>query len=364
MGRIRLGHIKVNERTKDLVALALEQDKLGQTDFITRFEQEFAKWAGTKFAVAVASGTVADTVALAVLKYLNPAKTEVIVPALTFVAQTNSIIYNGLSPVFVDVSSALLMRPEDAAQKINSKTLCVFPVHLLGRPCDMTGYKQMTGAYKVPMIEDTCEAMGSQFDGNMCGWRKCGTFGEMGTFSFFPSHTITTGEGGMITTDNEELATLCRKFVNHGKTSSLEFHFDAVGFNGKMSSLQAAVGLGTLPEADSIIAARRENFFALGGREENRYELVSPHGAPFMASSRAHRDACLEILRQNGIECRNLFSSLPTQETVYKHLGHRLGDFPVAERIGDVGFYVPVHQGLSEEQLEQMKQIIATLVPQ
>ena len=359
---IRLGHIKVSDMSKELVNQALNEDKLGQNDIIPKFEMMFALWAGARYAVAVGNGTMADTVALAVLKFLNPGKDEIILPALTFVAQANAVYYNHLKPVFVDVTPSLLMRPEDAATHLTSKTLCVFPVHLMGKPCDMLGYQQMTRAHKVAMVEDACEAMGSEFNPGLTGWKKCGTFGDMGTYSFFPSHTITTGEGGMIVTNNPDLAELCRKFANHGKKSPFNFSFDAIGYNGKMSSLQAAVGLGALPDIATIVSLRRQNFKALGGTEDERMELVCPHGMVFKTKSREHREACLEILRQNGIECRNLFSSLPTQETLYKDLGYRLGDFPNAERIGDTHFYAPVHHGLAAEDIEKIKTITKALV--
>ncbi len=331
---IRLGHVEVSERAKDLVMLALNENKIGQTDFVTKFEDAMAAWLGVKYAVAVSSGTMADTAALAALKHLNPGKDEVIVPALTFIAQVNAIHYNHLKPVFVDVRPDLLLDRAEVETKLSSKTLCVFPVHLLGRP--------HFGTYSVPVIEDSCEAMGTA----NIGW------GTLQTYSFFPSHTLTTGEGGLIATNNKELADLCRKFINHGKVDNISFHFDAIGYNGKMSSVNAALGLGMTDQLDSIIKARQRNYRLISGQNANG---ISPHAVPFRASSRAHRDAALEILRQNGIECRNLFSSIPTQEAAYAHLGHRLGEFPIAERVGDVGLCVPVHHGLTEDDCHKIR---------
>jgi dTDP-4-amino-4,6-dideoxygalactose transaminase len=194
--------------------------------------------------------------------------------------------------------------------------------------------------------------MGSEFKG-----RKCGTIGDMGTFSFFPSHTITTGEGGMITTNNDEYAALARRLRNHGKMSAKDFHFDVIGFNGKMTSIQAAIGLGMLKSIDRIIEKRRENYLALRGRE-HFFERVSPHAVPVICESEEARDSMLEELREKGIECRNLFSSIPTQEKAYAHLGYKLGDFPVAEDIGRRGLYVPVHHGLTAQEIERIKGVI------
>jgi len=356
---IRLGHVSINERSKELVREVLESGEIGQSEMITRFEDAFAKWLGVKYCVAVASGTIADTVALAVLKSLTPEKTEVIVPALTFIAQVNSIYYNHLKPVFVDVEPNLQMNMTLAAEKININTLCLFPVHLLGNPARLDALTHISARYGVPFIEDACEAMGSEHQRGV-DFKKCGSFGDMGTFSFFPSHTITTGEGGMIATDNEDYAKLARRLINHGKISSKDFHFDVVGFNGKMSSVTAAIGLGAIDDADKVIQARHDNMIKLGGNDAN-YKKVCPHAFYRFAKDEAHRDSILERLRSEGIECRNLFSSVPTQEEAYAYLGHKIGEFPVAEHIGKTGFYVPVHQGLRESDISRMKSLLSEM---
>jgi len=357
---IRLGHVSLNEKAKDLVNLVLEKGSIGQSEMVSQFEEAFAKWLGVKHCIATASGTIADTVALAVLKYFNPTKDEVIVPALTFVAQINAVHYNHLKPVFCDVLSApyFYLDPAYSTNKINKKTLCIFPAHLLGVPAPI----EATGNYLgVPIVGDACEALGSTHLLHDAHY-KVGSFGAMTTFSFFPSHTITTGEGGMIATNDSDYAEVARRLITHGKISNNDFHFDVIGFNGKMSSLQAAVGLGMMDELDSIVSQRRMNLMKLGGKLSTFYGSICPHAMPYMAKSREHREAILEILRVRGIECRNLFSCIPTQEPAYAHLGHRPGDFPIAEDIGNRGFYVPCHQGLSEEDIQLIKKTIEAVL--
>lgn len=290
-----------------------------------------------KYCVAVSSGTMADTIALAVLKNTYPGKNEVVVPALTFIAQVNAITYNGLKPVFID-------GPNGYVSARNA--LCFFPVHLLGKPWRWD-------INTIPVIEDSCEAMGSEING-----KKCGSIGDIGTFSFFPSHTITTGEGGMISTNNEDYAKLARRLRNHGKINAHDFHFDVIGFNGKMTSIHAALGLEMLKEIDKIIEKRRQNFLALGGVEAQG-EYISPHAFPVICASEQERDWALGNLREAGIECRNLFSSIPTQEKAYAHLGHSIGDFPFSEDIGRRGLYVPCHQGLSDTDIEKIKGVLS-----
>jgi len=339
---IRLSHVSIPYETAERVKQMILRGEIGQSEAIEEFEAAFARWLGVRHCVAVSSGTMADTIALAVLKHFYPGRNEVVVPALTFIAQVNAITYNGLKPVFVD-------HGDDPSEVVGRDTLALFPVHLLGKPVDLQGWRSL----HFPIVEDSCEAMGSSFFN-----KSCGAVGEMGTFSFFPSHTISTGEGGMITTNSEDLANMARRMRNHGKISSADFHFDVIGFNGKMTAIQAAIGLGMVRELDSIIKRRRQVFFELGG-EEKPGEFISPHAFPVICESEQRRDSLLQHFRAAGIECRNLFSSIPTQEKAYAHLGHKLGDFPVAEDIGRRGLYVPCHSGLRAEDIQKIKAVLS-----
>lgn len=348
---IKLSHVETNkEMAEDVKALVLA-GKIGQSDVIEQFEDAFAKWVGAKYCIAVSSGTMADTIALAVLKQFNPKKTKVLVPALTFAAQVNSIIYNGLTPVFVDIDQGYNMEMVKALDIADRDTLCLFPAHLLGRPA----FVPHGGNYRnIPIIEDSCEAMGSIGHNGA----KCGTVGDLGTFSFFPSHTISTGEGGMIVTNDPEYSQIARTLRNHGKNSQADFHFNSIGFNGKITSIQAMIGIHALRNIDSIIERRRRAFFELGGKEAS-WEKVSPHAFPVVCGSREGRDRMLEQLRGAGVECRNLFSCLPTQEKAYSYLGHKPGAFPYAEHIGECGLYVPCHSGLSPQDIQTIKGILS-----
>lgn len=346
---IRLAHVEFSEDSAQAVKELILSGRVGQSEVIDQFEQAFAAWVGSKYAIAVANGTLADTISLAAFSSKHPTKKNVYLPALTFAAQVNAVIHAGLNPVFVDVMPNMLMNVNDRRLVIDRNTLCLFPVHLLGRVSTVPGYNSK----EIPVIEDACEAMGSSFRS-----RKAGTWGLIGTFSFFPSHTITTGEGGMIVTNDPVLADVCRRLRNHSKLKQTNFHFDMVGWNGKMTSMQAMLGLFALKGIDAVIESRRSNYIALGG-EEAEHEHICPHGMPVFCQNEKERDDLMNRLCDAGIECRNLFSSLPTQELSYKHLGYRLGDFPFAEHIGRVGLYVPVHQGLSKDDLKRIKELIS-----
>lgn len=335
---ISLTEVTISEDAIHRVTEVLRSGRIGQGKVVEEFEQLFADWIGSKYAIAVSSGTMADTIALAILKYTYPGRREVILPALTFAAHLNSIIYNNLTPVFVDHGKQ--------ESKPGPNTLCEFPVHLLGHPT------QIVLSGKVPAIEDACEAMGSRFLG-----KKLGTLYDIGTFSFFPSHTMTTGEGGMIVTDNKAYYELARRLRNHGKDNTSDFHFSIVGFNGKMTSICAALGIEALKNIDSVIEKRRSNYIQLGGDEPTGC-YISPHAFPVICKKESERDRIMNSLNQKGIENRNFFSSLPTQEKAYSFLGHQKGQFPVAEAIGNLGLYVPCHQYLTASDLVNIKETI------
>jgi perosamine synthetase len=345
---IRLSHVEYSEEAAQAVKDLVLSGRVGQSDVISQFEEAFAAWVGSKYAIAVANGTLADTISLAALSAKRPGKRDVILPALTFAAQVNAVLHAGLRPVFVDVTPDCLMNVYDPRLNFNRESLCMFTTHLLGRMSQAPAYNSKD----MPVIEDACEAMGSRFRS-----RKAGTWGVMGTFSFFPSHTITTGEGGMIVTSDPILADICRRLRNHAKLQSSKFHFDMVGWNGKMTSIQAMLGLFALKGIEAVIASRRDNYLQMGGKEIEG-ETVCPHGFPIFCQDEKERDAMMDRLAKAEIECRNIFSSLPTQETAYKFLGYKHGDFPIAEHIGRVGLYVPVHQGLSKDDVKKIKEII------
>ena len=325
---ISLATATINKKVKANIKSCLDEGMIGGGRFIKEFEQKVADYVGVKHAIAVCNGSMADIVALAVLKHLYPNKTEVIVPALTFIAQINAVIINGLTPVFVDVGYDYQMKEP----KITDDTLCVMPANLLGKRCDVQGNI---------ILEDSCEAFGFKPK-------------DIGTYSFFPSHTITTGEGGMIVTDNDKYAELARIIKNHGRRGNNildKFHFDMIGFNGKMSNISAAIGLGVMDNADEIIKKRKDNVVLMNELTGNDFYAESPHAYPILCDN---RDEVLLKFEKNKIEARKLFSCIPTQEKAYKYMGYELRDFPVAEDIGNRGLFLPIHQNLTREDIKKI----------
>jgi len=336
--RIGLAAVNVPSESIEYVNTALRTGWIGQSEDIERFESQLAAWVGARHAIAVASGTLADAVALLALS-LRYGRRRVLCPALTFIAQPNAARMAGLEVVFADVNEHGLL---DMEQHKDDNAFILYPSDCLGR---------IATAENFHGVEDACEAFGSTYGGS-----KAGTFGSLGTFSFFVSHSIATGEGGAIVTDSDELAALCRALRSHGRASDInalqKFHFPNFGFNAKMSGLVAALARGVMEHAGEYVARRRAVFeqmnAGLGGRFGERYgEQVIPHGYPLAFESENARNAAMRTLLGAGIECRKFFSCLPTMEGAYSGW-QPSSQFPVAERIARTSLYMPCHQNLSE----------------
>ncbi len=367
---ITLGTVNISPKTKALMAEALEKGIIGQGKYIEEFEKRLADFLGIKNVIATANGTLADAIALALAKYQDGFKRDqVIVPALTFIAQINAVYYNHLKPIFVDVKHDYQIDVEKMEKKINEKTLAIMPVHLLGRPAAIEKILALAQKHNLYVIEDACEALGSKHQNQFCG-----TIGGMGCFSFFPSHSLSTGEGGAVVTNNDELADILRFLRNHGrKSNKLEekFIFPYIGFSAKMNVLEAIIGLGVIDELGQYTEKRHQNMIKLNevlGKDafgEKHGEYIIPHGYPIMFSSEEERDKALKLLPEKfGIEVRQIFCSIPTQCPAYHFLEEKKGDYPIAEDIGRRGLYVPCHQNLTEEDLFKISEALKKILNQ
>ena len=365
---ITLGAVNVSEKTKKLLNEALDKGVIGQGDHIQEFEEKLADFLCVKHVVMTANGTLADAVALAAAKIKDGGKRqEVIVPALTFIAQINAVYYNQLKPVFVDVGCDYQIDSEKIEEKISENTLAIMPAHLLGKPAKMDKILELAKKYNLFVIEDACEALGSRYKNQFCG-----TIGDMGAFSFFVSHSITTGEGGAVVTDDDNLADLARSLRNHGRKSDKpeeKFIFPRIGFSAKMNSLEAIIGLGLIEELPAYLEKRHQNMVKLNnvlGKTwllEGEDDYIIPHAFPIMVESQEVRDKYLKLLPEKfGIEARQVFYSIPTQSEAYQFLGEKEGTYPVAEDIGRRGLYFPCHQNLSDDDLKTIADVLKKYV--
>lgn len=341
--RISLSAINLPPEAVENVSQVMSSKDIGQNSvFLKEFEQSICEYTGAQHCIATSSGTMADAIAVAAMKVKYNPK-QVIVPALTFIAQPNAVFYNGLDIQFVDITPEYLMNWEEADEYRNTPSI-FFPSDCMGRTASVSPET------KARVIEDACEAFGTKRN----SW-STGRFGELGTFSFFISHTISTGEGGAIITDDPWLANLCRSLRSHGRASDTyaqdKFSFPYLGFNGKLTGMQAAIGAGLMKHVHEYTEARHRNYeylqSSIGGFPEREGEYLVPHGFPIEFRSEMDRNDAFRNLVEAGIECRKFFSCIPTMEQAYKFKREFVGRYAVAEHVAFTHLYVPCHQNLT-----------------
>lgn len=325
--------------------------------FINEFEQGFASYIGVDHATSVCNGTVALHLALVALGIGSG--DEVIVPTLTYIASVNAITYTGATPVFVDsVKETWQLDPADVKRKITSKTKAVMAVHLYGHPCDMNALSAICKEHHLFLIEDCAEAIGSKYQD-----QHVGTFGDVSTFSFFGNKTITTGEGGMVVTNDQTLYDRIVHFKGQGLAKHREYWHDVIGYNYRMTNICAAIGLAQLARIDDIIAKKRNiaNMYqaAFDKMEvvfhpENEHVFHSYWMCSILVKNANERDELRELLKTKGVETRPLFypaHTMPIYSTKYeRHL--------VAEDLGWRGINLPSFPDLTTEEIAYIVDII------
>lgn len=319
-------------------------------EYITKFETEFAKFCGTKHAIATNNGTTALHLALVALG-VKPGD-EVIIPTVTYIATANAVQYCGATPVLVDCEPGTFnIDPARIAEKITSRTVGIIPVHLYGLPADMKTILEIAKANSLWVLEDAAEAHGAKIDGKVVG-----SWGNCATFSFFGNKIITTGEGGMVTTDDDELASRLRLYKGQGMDPERRYWFPVVGFNYRMTNIQAAIGLAQLENIDEALTYRQRLANWYDRALSNLDSLILPVTSPSMThsfwmytisvteDSIVSRDLLMAKLAERGIETRPVFYPMhvlpPYLET---------STYPMADSWSSRGINLPTHQGVSEE---------------
>jgi perosamine synthetase len=282
-----------------------------QGQFINRFEEQFAHAVNRKHAVATCNGTVALHLALLGLG-VGPGD-EVIVPSLTYIATANAVAYCGATPVFADCDpETWCLSPASVARLISLRTKGIIPVHLYGHPCDMTALLELADAHQLWVMEDCAEAFGATFDG-----RPVGSFGAASMFSFFGNKILTTGEGGMVVTDDDQLAARLRLVKGQGMDPARRYWHPIIGYNYRMTNIAAAIGLGQLEHVDQLMGDRKRIAGWYRERLRGFPGLTLPVEAPgasnifwlysILLDDPAWRNPLMTELAQAGIETRPLF---------------------------------------------------------
>lgn len=364
--KVPFGTVSLTERSVQLIQEVLKSKWLTRGRYVQEFEEKFAALFGVKHAVAVSSGTDADAIACAVLyDYGAKRGDEVIIPALTFIATANAVLQAGLTPVFVDVKrDTLNIDPEQIEKAITPRTRAIMPVHLMGKPADMDRIMAIAKKHHLIVIEDAAEAHGAEYKG-----KKIGSIGDMAAFSLYAAHIVTTVEGGIILTNDEKKALAMQSLRNHGIVN--KFEFQRIGFSAKMNEMEAAVGLGNIDIFQEILNKRRRNLLYLINLfrdfeeffitlEEQNHEKIGPHAFSIILKERCPftKDEFVKHIEQQGIDSRNLFSSIPTQCPSYSFMGHKKGEFPEAEYCADRGTHIGIHQDIELNQLDYVAQVV------
>lgn len=335
--------------------------------YVTAFEEAFAKYCGVKYAVAVCNGTVAIHLALSALGIGKG--DEVIIPSFTMIATAFAVCYTGATPVFVDADKDTFnIDVTKIEEKITSKTKAIIPVHIFGNMCNMDEIERIAKKHNLFIVEDSAEAHGAEYKG-----KKSGSFSAIASFSFFANKNLTTGEGGMVVTNNEEYFKKCKYFKNmcFPVDAPRVYLHDDIGFNYRMSNLHAAIGLAQVEKADEYRDMRIKN-----ANLYMRY-LSDVPGITFQKdepdSLNVHwmntividptiyghnKDELITHLKANNIDTRLLFQSMSKQKSLKDFGCDCSGTYPVTDWLSDNGFYLPSASSLTEEQIKYICNVI------
>ncbi len=333
------------------------------------FEEKFAEFVGTKYACAVSSGTAG--LHLAIIAADIKKGDEVITTPFSFISSANCILYVGAKPIFVDIDPVTYnMDPKKIEGKITKKTKAILVVHIFGQSADMEPILKMAKKYRLKIIEDVCESIGATYKG-----KRVGTFGESAVFAFYPNKQMTTGEGGMIVTDNKKIYDLCCSLRNQGRVENMQWlDHERLGYNYRMDEMSAALGVVQMEKINFLIKAR-QNIALLYDKQFSAYSDIIQ--LPQVGRNRTHtyfvyvirlksrkinRDDIMRKLKKRGIQTRAYLPSIHLFSFYKKMFGYKKGDFPVSEAVSDSGLAIPFYIGLKQKDIIDIsRQIINVL---
>jgi perosamine synthetase len=345
----------IGPRETQLVLDALDSGWVSSIGkYIDEFETNFARYCRTEYALAVSNGTTGLHLALAALG-LGPGD-EVIVPDLTFVATANAVAYTGATPILADIDAdTLCIDPASVKSLITKRTKAIIPVHLYGHPADMDALAEIAEAYGIDIIEDAAEAHGAEYKG-----RRAGGLGKCGVFSFYGNKIITTGEGGMLTTNDRKFYERARRLRDHAMSPERRYFHEERGFNYRITNLQAALGVAQLERIEEFLRRRSEimawyetGIEARDGVRLNRVKYWAKSAFWMVCLEvdgldEPRRDAFMRSLRARGIDTRPYFCTLSSMPM------YRQAALPVAERKSRIGLNLPSFFKLTRKDVERI----------
>jgi dTDP-4-amino-4,6-dideoxygalactose transaminase len=343
----------ITEEDVMAVAKCVREKRLSQGDYVQRFEDEFAKYLNVKHAVAVCNGTAALHTALVAIG-VRP-NDEIIVPSFSFISTANCALYQGAKPIFVDIDpSTYNIDPNKIEEKITDKTKAIIPVHYAGQPADMDPIHEIAQKYDLYVIEDAAEAHGALYKG-----KKAGNLAELACFSFYPNKNMTTGEGGMITTNDDELSEKMRMIRSHGQDE--RYHHVILGYNYRMTDMQAALGIVQLRRLDRVIKKKTAKAEYYDKRIKDIFgsEVKTPYVVPYATHvymfysvrfrSKEVREEVAAKLEEKNVETRVAFPPIHLQPLYKERFGYSRGYLPITEKVADTVLCLPVYSHITQK---------------
>jgi dTDP-4-amino-4,6-dideoxygalactose transaminase len=367
---IELSGPDITQAEIDAVGEVLRSGRLSLGPAVPRFEKAVADYVGVKHAVAVSSGTTGLHLLIRALGIGSG--DEVISTPFSFVASTNCVLFERGRPVFVDIDPQTWnIDPKKVEAAVTPKSKAIIPVNVFGQVAEMDAINAIAKRHRLRVIEDSCESLGAKYKG-----RNSGGLADAGVFGFYPNKQITTGEGGMITTNDDEIARLCVSMRNQGRDSGMGWlSHERLGYNYRLSDVACAIGAVQMQRVGEILGkrARVASWYRQRLAEENRVELqkLSPDCEMswfvFVIKladrySEQDRNAMIAALRERGIGCSNYFSPIHLQPFYREQFSYKPGDFPACETVAARTIALPFHNGLTESQVDHVCKTLNALL--
>ena len=363
--RVPLSSPDITEKDIEAVVEVMKTRFLSIGPKVVEFEKRIVGYAGTRYAVAVNSGTSALHLIIRGMEIKEGDK--VLTTPFSFISSSNCILFEKAEPLFVDIDGKTLNldpdKTEEQLKKMSQEELsqvkAIIVVDAFGQPADWDRFKEIGKKYNLRLIEDSAEALGAEYKG-----RKCGSFGEAGVFAFYPNKQITTGEGGIIVTDNKGLARLTRSMRSQGRGESGEWlDHERLGYNFRMDELSSALGCSQMDRIEDILEKRSKVAEMYNQKLAEIEEVKIPYISPYTTKMSwfvyvirldkdINRGSVIEYLNQEGVQCKPYFTPIHLQPFYKKMFGFQEGDFPITEDVSGRTIALPFFNNLKEEQIE------------
>lgn len=372
---IQMAAADLNEDDVQAVLEVLRTGRLALGPKTEEFERLVAEYVGVRHAVAVNSGTSALHIAVKALS-IGPGD-EVLVPSFTFAASVNAFLYEGATPVFVDCEPHTYnLDTADLEQRINERTRAIMAVDVFGHPADWAEIERIARRHDLRVIDDSCEALGSEYDG-----RKLGGFGDAAAFAFYPNKQMTTGEGGILVTDSDEVAAVCRSLRNQGRGEmGAWLEHERLGYNYRMDEMSAALGCSQMRRIDEFIAQRERVARLYDERLAGLDFVNTPSVSPRARVSRfvyvvtlaegLERDRVMREMEAQGIPARGYFTPIHLQPYIRERFDTRPGTLPVTESAARRTLALPFHNRMTAREVDRVVEALlksisrSTSIPQ